>query len=103
MLGRRRRVGQRSGRRWNLLKFSIHGGIIVHMNAVATDPEIMHGTPCFTGTRVPVKSLFDHLERGYNVEYFLYQFPTMEREQVMAVLQESLRHAEARAEHSGSQ
>lgn len=56
------------------------------MDAIKTDPEIMHGTPCFAGTRVPVESLFDHLKHGYNVDYFLYQFPTVAREQVEAVL-----------------
>lgn len=84
------------------VKFAMHSDIIIYMNAVATDPEIMHGTPCFAGTRVPVKSLFDHLEAGYNVEYFLYQFPSAKREQVLAVLQESLHHAESIAERRGN-
>jgi len=46
---------------------------------------------------VPVKSLFDHLEAGYNVEYFLAQFPTVRREQVIAVLEKSRQQAEASA------
>lgn len=75
--------------------------MILDMNAVATNPKIMHGTPCFAGTRVPVKSLFDHLEKGYNVEYFLYQFPSVGREQVHAVLHDSLRHVEANADRRG--
>ena len=66
-------------------------------NVVTKDPQIMHGTPCFAGTRVPVKSLFDHREGGYNVEYFLVQFPTVRREQVMAVLEKSREQAEAGA------
>jgi uncharacterized protein (DUF433 family) len=57
-----------------------------HDNPVKVDPEIMHGTPCFSGTRVPVKSLFDHLAHGYGIDYFVYQFPTVDREQVLAVL-----------------
>ncbi len=56
------------------------------MNPVKIDPEIMHGTPCFAGTRVPVRSLFDHLREGYTVDEFLRQFPTVEREQVDALL-----------------
>ena len=56
------------------------------MNPVKIDPEIMHGTPCFAGTRVPVKSLFDHLREGYSVDEFLHQFPTVERQQVDALL-----------------
>ncbi len=54
---------------------------------VTVNPRVMHGTPCFAGTRVPVLSLFDHLEGGYNVEYFLEQFPSVCREQVLAVLE----------------
>ncbi|HSZ59277.1 MAG TPA: DUF433 domain-containing protein [Tepidisphaeraceae bacterium] len=66
-------------------------------NVITKDPQIMHGTPCFSGSRVPVKSLFDHLEAGYNVEYFLAQFPTVRREQVIAVLEKSRQQAEASA------
>lgn len=66
-------------------------------NAVTKNPGVMHGTPCFAGTRVPVASLFDHLEGGYNVDYFLAQFPTVEREQVLAVLEDCKRNAEAGA------
>ena len=65
--------------------------------AVTTNPQIMHGTPCFAGTRVPVKSLFDHLERGYTIDYFLAQFPSVTREQVLAVLEMSREQAEAHA------
>jgi len=54
--------------------------------AVTRNAKVMHGTPCFAGTRVPVKSLFDHLEAGYNVEYFVLQFPSVTREQVFQVL-----------------
>jgi len=43
--------------------------------AIRTDPKIMHGTPCFTGTRVSVQTLFDWLEEGHGIDYFLEQFP----------------------------
>ena len=66
-------------------------------NVITKNPDVMHGTPCFSGTRVPVKSLFDHLEGGYNVEYFLTQFPTVKREQVLAVLEMSRKQAEITA------
>jgi len=56
------------------------------VEAIQSNPSILGGTPCFAGTRVPVKSLFDHLRRGYTVDYFLAQFPTVERDQVHAVL-----------------
>jgi uncharacterized protein (DUF433 family) len=57
------------------------------MEPIRIDPEIMSGTPCFSGTRVPVKSLFDFLEAGDSVDEFLRQFPTVKREQAIAVLE----------------
>jgi uncharacterized protein (DUF433 family) len=60
---------------------------------VKSDPTILGGVPCFTGTRVPVESLFEHLRRGYTVDYFLGQFPTVSREQVNAVLIQAQRDA----------
>jgi uncharacterized protein (DUF433 family) len=32
-------------------------------SVILVDPEIMHGTPCFRGTRVPLKNLADYLRR----------------------------------------
>lgn len=51
------------------------------LDVVHSDPEIMHGTPVFKGTRVPVQALMDHLEAGDSLEVFLDDFPTVEREQ----------------------
>lgn len=56
------------------------------MSAIRSDPDILGGTPCFAGTRVPVSSLFDYLRRGYSIDEFLEQFPTVKREQVEAVI-----------------
>ncbi len=56
---------------------------------VISDPEIMSGTPCFAGTRVPVKTLFDYLEGGDPLEEFLDGFPTVSRENAVAVLEEA--------------
>ena len=64
---------------------------------VKIDPEIMHGTPCFAGTRVPVKSLFDYLAYGYTVDYFLSEFPTVERDQAIGLLDQVRQRAEAEA------
>jgi len=50
------------------------------------DPEILGGTPVFTGTRVPVRSLFDYLEGGDSLDEFLRQFPSVKREQAVAAL-----------------
>ncbi len=51
-----------------------------------SDPEILGGTPVFTGTRVPVRSLFDYLEGGESLDEFLRQFPSVKREQAIAAL-----------------
>lgn len=59
-------------------------------NLVETDPEKLGGTPVFRGTRVPIQNLFDCLETGESIDDFLRQFPTVEREQVTAVLEESM-------------
>ena len=53
---------------------------------ITRDPKIMHGTPCFSGTRVAVQTFFDHLEAGYTIEGFLEQFPTVTREQVVRLI-----------------
>jgi uncharacterized protein (DUF433 family) len=54
---------------------------------IDSDPEILGGTPVFTGTRVPIKSLFDHLEAGDSIDDFLEGFPSVRREQVIALLE----------------
>ncbi len=54
---------------------------------VSRDPEIMSGALCFTGTRVPVKNLFDCLEGASSLEDFLADFPSITRELAVAVLE----------------
>ena len=54
------------------------------------DPEIHGGTPVFTGTRVPVKALIDHLKAGESLDYFLQGFPSVSREQAIAFLEFAL-------------
>ena len=63
----------------------------MQQDVVKSDKNILGGTPCFAGTRVPVKSLFDYIEGGYTVDYFLAQFPTVKREQVSALLESARR------------
>jgi uncharacterized protein (DUF433 family) len=53
---------------------------------VTIDPEIMGGTPCFTGTRVPVDTLLDYIEGGDTLDRFLDGFPGVSREQAVAFL-----------------
>lgn len=64
---------------------------------VKSDKDILGGTPCFAGTRVPVKSLFDYLESGYTVDYFLSQFPSVQRQQVIALLEAARQNSESLA------
>ncbi|MEI6783829.1 MAG: DUF433 domain-containing protein [Verrucomicrobiota bacterium] len=60
-------------------------------SVIHSDPEILGGAPVFAGTRVPVQSLFDHREAGDSIDDFLEGFPSVRREQVLAVLEESRR------------
>jgi uncharacterized protein (DUF433 family) len=54
---------------------------------IHSDPEILGGTPVFFGTRVPVASLFDWLEGGQSLDYWLENFPSVKREQAIAALE----------------
>ena len=54
---------------------------------VSVDPHLMHGTPCFRGTRVPVRLLLDDLESGFTIDDFLAACPTVAREQVERYLE----------------
>jgi uncharacterized protein (DUF433 family) len=60
-----------------------------------SDPEILAGALVFRGTRVPVQSLFDHLKAGDSIDVFLDGFPSVKREQVLAVLEEMEAQAHA--------
>ncbi len=55
-------------------------------DVINIDPEILGGTPVFTGTRVPVESLFDHLESGISLDEFLDDFPSVTKEQAVRLL-----------------
>ncbi len=56
-------------------------------SVIHSDPEIQGGVPVFVGTRVPMKTLFDHLEAGDSLDKFLYSFPSVSREQAVAALE----------------
>lgn len=64
----------------------------IQHDLVSRDPAVHHGDPVFVGTRVPVETLVNCLEDGYDVEEFLDDFPTVSREQAYAAL-EMLRKA----------
>ncbi|HUI14331.1 MAG TPA: DUF433 domain-containing protein [Xanthobacteraceae bacterium] len=56
---------------------------------VSRDPDVMGGTPVFSGTRVPVQTLLDYLEAGESIDEFLEGFPSVTRDQVIAFLEEA--------------
>ena len=64
--------------------------------AIVIDREIMNGTPCFRGTRVPFKNLIDYLEGGHSLSEVLQQFPTVTREMAVQALEEAKESLEAR-------
>jgi len=53
---------------------------------ITIDPEIMSGTPVFEGTRVPVDALINNLADGVSLDEFLENFPTVTRDQAVAIL-----------------
>ncbi len=56
-------------------------------DVINVDPEIIGGTPVFKGTRVPIETLFDPLERAMTIDAFLDDYPTVSKEQVVQVLE----------------
>jgi uncharacterized protein (DUF433 family) len=54
---------------------------------ITSDPDILSGQTVFAGTRVPVETLFDHLEAGIPLDKFLDDFPTVSKEQAVALLE----------------
>lgn len=52
---------------------------------ITSSKEILGGTPVFKGTRVPIRNLFDWLEKE-SLESFLENFPTVSRDQALNVL-----------------
>ncbi len=54
---------------------------------ITIDKEILDGQPVFKGTRVPVETLIDHLEKGITIDEFLEDFPSVTKDQAIAVLE----------------
>lgn len=57
--------------------------------SIVVYPNIQSGTPVFAGTRVPVQNFFDYLEEGDSLDVFIRQFPSVSREQAVAVLEQA--------------
>ena len=66
---------------------------------VVSSPSILGGTPVFAGTRVPVSAFFEYLADNLSLDYFLESFPTVTREQAVAVL----RHGQQQIEQELAQ
>jgi len=62
---------------------------MTEQRTITADPDIMNGTPCFRGTRVPFKNLIDYLEGGHSLGEFLRQFPTITRDMAVRSLEEA--------------
>ena len=67
--------------------FAAHGHVV-------SNPAILGGTPVFAGTRVPISAFFDYLADNLPLDYFLESFPSVTREEAVAVL----RHGRERIE-----
>lgn len=64
---------------------------------VTRSPDLAWGAAVFAGTRVPVETLFDYLASGKALDEFLAQFPTIGREQALAVLAEAKQRTQEEA------
>ncbi len=61
-------------------------------NYISVVKEIQFGKPVFKGTRVPVQSLFWHLEKNISLSSFLEDFPSVSKKQAEAVIEWSAKH-----------
>ena len=59
----------------------------MHSKAISRNPDILGGTPVFSGTRVPIRILIEHLEAGDRLDNFLDSYPTVSRDQAIEVLE----------------
>jgi uncharacterized protein (DUF433 family) len=74
---------------WQMKESSNQRAHVSLSDFVVADPEILGGEPVFRGTRVPVVSLFEHLESDCSLDEFLENFPTVSRDAAVAVLMEA--------------
>jgi uncharacterized protein (DUF433 family) len=59
----------------------------VREQVIQIDPDVLGGKPVFVGTRVPIQTLFDYLEKDHNISEFLDDFPTVKRGQAISILE----------------
>ena len=70
-------------------------------SAVHSDPEILSGIPVFVGSRVPFQNLIDYIEAGHTLAEFLDDFPSVNRDQALAALEEAKEAMLASARSAG--
>lgn len=70
-------------------------------NIVSQNDGVMNGALVFAGTRVRVETLVNHLKRGYVLDDFLRDFPSVSREQAEAFLNQSPEWARASLSEEG--
>jgi uncharacterized protein (DUF433 family) len=56
-------------------------------NNVERSEDKVSGAWVFTGTRIPVRALFENLESGATIDDFLDWFPGVSRDHVISVLE----------------
>lgn len=56
---------------------------------ISCSPDVMGGTPVFSGTRVPIQTLLDYLEVGESIDDFLTGFPSVNQDQVIRFLEQT--------------
>ena len=73
--------------RSQIIKKSINLNVHKITDYINIDTEILGGSPVFMGTRAPVESLFFHLEKEISIDEFLSDFPSVTKEQAIAVIE----------------
>lgn len=62
---------------------------MIEKEVVISSPEVMGGTPVFAGTRVPVQTFIDYIKAGESIDSFLEGFPSVRKDQLLALLDEA--------------
>lgn len=53
---------------------------------ITTDPAVCHGKACVKGTRIMASVVLDNLASGQSLEEIVRLYPTLDREDVTAVV-----------------
>jgi uncharacterized protein (DUF433 family) len=56
------------------------------VNRILIDPAVCHGQACIKGTRIPVHQIIGMLANGDTIEELLCEYPSLEREDILACL-----------------